>query len=42
VLGGRFSDPTAAFNFRLDAIANVAKRLRLLTVVLKPPGSSSK
>jgi hypothetical protein len=37
VLGGRCGDPTAAFDFRLGAIAIVAKRLRLIAVLLKPP-----
>jgi hypothetical protein len=39
LLGERRGDPAAPFSFRLDA-AKVAKRLRLLTKVLKLPGSS--
>ncbi len=42
MLDRRRGDSIAAFDFRFDAIANLAKRLRLLTGVLKPPGSSSK
>jgi hypothetical protein len=37
LLGGRRGDSTAAFDFRLNAIAIVAKRLRLIAVVLNCP-----
>ncbi len=38
---GAVVDPAAALNFRLDSLPTIAKRLRLIAVVLKPPALQS-